>query len=69
MIAFCVFLFLVLQSVLHLTYLFRNTGWSRYNLPAFYSEPKDILDVVFIGGSNVFRYGTPLLAYVIGTFL
>lgn len=63
MIAFCVFLFLVLQSVLHLTYLFRNTGWSRYNLSAFYSEPKDTLDVVFIGGSNVFRYWNPLLAY------
>ena len=62
-IALCVFLFLVCQTVLHLTYLFRNTGWSRYNLSGFYSEPQNSLDVVFIGGSNVFRYWNPVLAY------
>ncbi len=57
------FLLTVLTAYIHLCYLFRNTGWSRYDITLFYEEPEDSLDVVLIGASNVFRYFNPLQAY------
>lgn len=57
------FILICLICALHLSYLFRNTGWSRYNITSFYEEPEYTLDVILIGGSNVFRYFNPLQAY------
>lgn len=57
------FVLLLSICVLHLAYLFRNTGWSRYNITSFYEEPENSLDVVLIGGSNIFRCFNPLQAY------
>lgn len=47
----------------HLSYLFRNVSWSRYIITQFYEEPRDSIDVVFVGGSNVFRYYNPKQAF------
>ena len=60
---FFIFLMIILTIYIHLCYLFRNTGWSRYDITLFYEEPEDSLDVVLIGGSNVFRYWNPMFAY------
>lgn len=57
------FMLILSTCVYHLVYLFRNTGWSRYNITSFYEESKESLDVVLIGGSNIFRYFNPLMAY------
>lgn len=59
-----VFCFLILQVSVHCTYLFRNTGRdARQNVLGFYNEKPDSLDVVFIGGSNVYRFWDPMNAW------
>lgn len=56
-------MFLILQTFIHLTYLFRNTNWDKLNIPIFRTEEKQTVDVAFIGGSNVYRFWNPLQAY------
>jgi len=57
---FFVFLLLICLVFLRCTYLFRNTNASgnitRENIVGFYDEKENSLDVVFIGGSNAYRY-------------
>ena len=57
------FIIISVLCTVHAVYLFRNTGWSRYNITSFYEEPENSLDVVLVGGSNIFRYFIPLQAY------
>ncbi len=63
-ICFLVFCFLLLEVFIHCTYLFRNTGRdARQNVLGFYNEKQDSLDVVFVGGSNVYRFWNPMNAW------
>lgn len=62
-IACLLFLLLAWQMFLHLTYLFRNTRWDRATISAFQSVEENTIDVVFIGGSNIYRYWDPFQAY------
>ena len=62
-LSFVLFLFLIWQVFVHLTYLFRGADWSAYNVFAYRNEKKDSIDVVLVGGSSVYRFWNPLQAY------
>lgn len=56
-VQFLIFIFIVWEIFITCTYLFRNTsGVLRRNVVGFYDEKEDSLDVVFVAGSNVYRY-------------
>lgn len=62
-LSFCLFLFLCCQVLLHLTYLFRNSGEDRRRILAFKDETPESLDMVYIGASSVFVFWDPMLAW------
>lgn len=62
-VAFSFFLLIMWQSFVHLTYLFRNADARRMNYLSFYEEKENSLDVVLVGGSNVFVYWDPMQAW------
>ena len=61
--AFLCFLLLLGYVFSHLTYLFRNSDDGRLNFLTFAEEPEESLDVVYIGGSNVYVFWNPMLAW------
>lgn len=65
-IAFVVFIGVVLYLFIFLSYLFRQNPYGyedRISVAGFPEEPKDSIDVVYIGGSAAFVYWEPYLAY------
>lgn len=56
-------LFIVLASVVALSYLLRPVSTSRKNVCGFYAEKENTLDMVYIGGSACYRYWEPLEAW------
>lgn len=56
---FLLFLFLFYTASI----LFKPTTRYRRIIAGFYSEPKDTLDMVYIGPSSVYKYWMPLKAY------
>ncbi|MCH5249905.1 MAG: hypothetical protein J1E98_08225 [Lachnospiraceae bacterium] len=64
LISFLVFMLLILEVYVHCTYLFRNTNRSgRLNVLGLYYEKEDSIDVICIGGSNVFMYWDCMYAW------
>lgn len=58
------FICIIVVVITGCTYLFRNTeGAGRQNIIGIKSEPHDTLDVVYIGGSCVYRYWDTMKAY------
>lgn len=62
-ISFCLFLAIVCQIFVHLTYLFRNASADRLRILGIKNEIADSLDMVYIGASCVFVYWNPMLAW------
>lgn len=54
---------MLLFSFIPLSYLIRPQNDNRQNLAGFYAEPKNSLDMVYIGGSAAFVYWEALKAY------
>lgn len=59
----CIFVFSLLVSIVLLTCLLRPVTAARRNICGYYAEPKDSIDVVFIGGSVTYYSWQPLLAW------
>lgn len=65
LLRFCVFTALLLLIFLLLTYCLRNVDKNtRRNLLAYESEKNNSVDMVIIGGSNVYRYWDAMRAYI-----
>lgn len=45
------------------SYLLRSDHYDRRSIASFYAEPKDSLDVVYIGGSSCLAYWAPMEAW------
>lgn len=53
---FLIFCALLAEIYIHTSYIFRNTDGPRRTVMSFFDEKKDSLDVVLVGGSNVYCY-------------
>lgn len=59
-----IFFLMLYNAFSHVTYLFRNASFSdRAFIQGFHSAEKDPIDVVYIGGSNVYCYYDPMIAW------
>ena len=62
LLEFCVFVVIIVQVFFGVTYLFRNTDYSRRHIVGLKQEKVDI-DMVYVGGSAAFVYWQPLRAW------
>lgn len=60
-IGFIIFWSLVIQIIVHATYLLRERDYSSVNITGFKAEKN--LDIVFVGGSSTFVYWEPFRAW------
>ena len=58
-----IFLVLFVLIFIFLTYIMKPINVNLKNIAGFYSEDKNSLDMVYIGGSAAFVYWQPLKAY------
>lgn len=63
LLAFVLFLTLTFYIFVNLTYLMRNSDEGRLSFLTFAEEPAESLDVVYIGGSNVYVFWDPMCAW------
>lgn len=60
LLEFCVFVVIIVQVFFGVTYLFRNTDYSRRHIVGLKQEK---VDMVYVGGSAAFVYWQPLRAW------
>lgn len=63
LLAFVLFLALTAHIFVGLTYLLRNSDDGRLSFLTFAEEPAESIDMVYIGGSNVYVFWDPMCAW------
>lgn len=58
-----VFLLIFAVAFIHISYMLRPTTEDRTIIPGYVSQPKNTIDMLYVGGSACFMFWMPVMAY------